>query len=174
MAQPSQPQRSIDAGGVHRLSQITTVQDYIDDLAWRVETGEPSAWHQGLQKYFRALSYRLEKVDLFHGDWKRCVSRGVINRTQKRKGITGIFFDPPYSPDACESENIYLYCGNVAKEVEEWCRAHQDRTDLRIALCAYAGTVNLPGWTEYAWVNSGGAKGKRGLERIFFSPSCLP
>jgi hypothetical protein len=66
------------------------------------------------------------------------------------------------------TRRIYAHCGNVAQEVEDWCRQHQDRKDLRIALCGYEGTVDL-GWAKYAWKNIGGANAKRHLERIWFS-----
>jgi hypothetical protein len=82
----------------------------------------------------------------------------------EEEGNPGIFFDPPYLPSCCDSNDIYEHCGDDANDVQDWCRAHQDRADLRIALAGYEGTVSLPGWSSYAWSNSGGA----------FSPACLP
>jgi hypothetical protein len=119
---------SDDCGGAHCQSPLAhTVGDYLDDFLTRLENHQPSAWLEGLQVYFRALQNRLERVDLCHGDWRRCVTKGVLNRGLKRKSYTAILFDPPYMPDTCESERIYTHCGDVAKEVEEWCREYGDR-----------------------------------------------
>jgi hypothetical protein len=43
-------------------------------------------------------------------------------------------------------------------------------------LARYWGTCDLVsyGWKVHAWTNTGGARGKRGHERLWFSPACLP
>ena len=66
----------------------------------------------------------------------------------------------------------------VAK-VRAWALEHGDDPDLRIALCGYAGEHEMPKtWTEHAWKGARGyvAEGNtnRELERIWFSPHCLP
>jgi hypothetical protein len=154
-------------------SRRETVADYLADLRDRVENGKPSRRQEGLLKYFKALAYRLESVDLLHGDWTRCLGKGVLNRGRNKNKSVGVFFDPPYRRDCCESERLYAHSGDVAAEVEEWCREHTHESYLRICLAGYEGSVHLPGWSKYAWTNSGGARGKRDRERLWFSPHCL-
>jgi hypothetical protein len=55
---------------------------------------------------------------------------------------------------------------------------HGPDPDLRIALCGYEGEHEMPGWTKHAWKAARGYAGEsnenRQLERIWFSPHCLP
>ena len=150
-----------------------TLADYLDNLIQRVENNRPSPWLEGLELYFKALQYRLEKVDIFAEDWKRTVTEGILKRGIRRgKRTTAVFMDPPYLESSCDSADLY-HSGNVWEDVIKWCRDHEDRTDMRICLAGIEGTASLPGWTEFAWTNSGGAKTKRAKERLWFSPHCL-
>ena len=106
------------------------------------------------------------------GDWQR-----VTGPTPTVKlGTTGVFLDPPYE------EFGHLYnCNEVFREVAEWAIANGDNPKLRIALCGYDGSFELPdGWSEVVWrgIGYGGGKGAQGnlnrhKERIWFSPHCL-
>jgi hypothetical protein len=161
--------------GVNAEDKQLVYGGWLEDLIRRVEHDEPSAWQEGLKRYFKALSYRLEKVDLLCGYWKRAVSEGILNRARGTNKITAIMFDPPYDPRTCESKQIYAHCDeDVARDVEIWCRVHEWQPKLRICLAAYAGSVALPAWAEYKWSNAGGAHGRRDQERLYFSPHCLP
>jgi hypothetical protein len=154
-------------------NQVESAGDYLDELRARVETGKRSDWQQGLLQYFTALAFRLERVTLFHGDWRKCVSDGVLNRSVNRLGQQAILLDPPYREDCCQSAKIYAH-GGVWDSVVDFCREYGERCDLRIALCGYEGTADLEkySWQVYSWVNSAGARGKRDCERIWFSPAC--
>lgn len=117
----------------------------------------------GVAAWLHALSCRLERVRIIHGDWRRALNNhyGGAN--------TAIFFDPPYR----SFERIYSARGTpVALEVAEWARDH---ADLRIALCGYRGDYDLPGWEIHAW-SRGAAYGSTKTsdkECIWFSPACL-
>jgi hypothetical protein len=129
---------------------VLTYGDWLEGIIHRVEGDGPSGWQEGLRRYFRALSYRLEKVDLLHGDWRRCVNESILNRGRGSKTkMTGTLFGPPYRPDTCESDELYKHCGDVARDVEIWCRVHEWQPDLRICPCALEGPVTLPAWIEY-------------------------
>jgi hypothetical protein len=91
---------------------------------------------------------------------------------------TAIFLDPPYDPELRQKKLYAEDDPDVSRLVREWCLAHGDDRDLRIALCGYEGEHDMPGWECHAWK---GAKGyasadneNRTLERIWFSPHCLP
>jgi hypothetical protein len=131
--------------------------------------------------WFRALQQRLRRVRVACGDWQRVLGDSVLG---KGKNVGGrrpcaVFLDPPYSH---EFRDPYLYSEDDAKvsdKVRVWAIEHGDDPDLRIALCGYAGEHEMPkSWTEHAWKGARGyaAEGNanRELERIWFSPHCLP
>lgn len=131
--------------------------------------------------WFLALQARLRRVRVACGDWKRVLGDSVLG---KGKNVGGrrpcaVFLDPPYSH---EFRDPYLYSeddASVSAQVREWAIDHGDDPDLRIALCGYAGEHQMPAsWTEHAWKAARGyaAAGNtnRELERIWFSPHCLP
>jgi hypothetical protein len=131
--------------------------------------------------WFLALQARLRRVRVACGDWKRVLGDSVLG---KGKNVGGrrpcaVFLDPPYSH---EFRDPYLYSeddASVSVLVREWALDHGDDPDLRIALCGYAGEHDMPAnWTEHAWKGARGyaAEGNnnRELERIWFSPHCLP
>ena len=114
-------------------------------------------------EWIRALSRRLARVRLIHGDWSRCLNHHY------GKANTAIFFDPPYRA----FERLYGKQAPVADAVAEWCREHEG--EAKIALCGHAGDYSLPGWTEFPWdrgrltYNSGKTTAK---EAVWFSPTC--
>lgn len=131
--------------------------------------------------WFRALQHRLRRVRVACGDWQRVLGDSVLG---KGKNVGGrrpcaVFLDPPYSH---EFRDPYLYSeddARVSDKVRVWALEHGDDPDLRIALCGYAGEHDMPkSWTEHAWKGARGyaAEGNsnRELERIWFSPHCLP
>lgn len=142
----------------------------------RFQIPHSGAW-QGMQRdtpllpWFRAISAALRRAVILHGDWSRCVN--VYYGTRHATGGTGIFFDPPY-PDY---EAVYS-AGNdapVALQVAEWCREHQSKPNLKIAICGHEGDYDLPGWSVWSWVRGGSTYGgtkTQKAERIWFSPQC--
>ena len=158
--------------GRELFTRPQTPADYLFDLLGRVEEGGPSVWQENLKKYFEVFSRRLERVNLFHGHWRRCVGKGVLNRGEG--SCTAVFLDPTYNPKLCDSEKLYGVMAS-SEEVREWAVANGDRPDLRIVLCGYEGEHAMPeNWTAKAWTNRGGGIGKRDKERLWFSPHCLP
>lgn len=131
--------------------------------------------------WFRALQARLRRVRVACGDWTRVLGDSVLG---KGKNVGGrrpcaVFLDPPYSH---ELRDPYLYSEDdpaISAKVREWALEHGDDPDIRVALCGYAGEHDMPkGWTEHAWKAARGYAGagndNRALERIWFSPHCLP
>lgn len=128
--------------------------------------------------YFAALSARLERVRIAHGDFERVLGDSVT----VRRGLTAVFLDPPYASDC---DDVYSHSDTEpARRAAQWCRENGHRKDLRIALCGYAGEHDLPGWSAYRWKTAGGygntaagggrGKANRHKETIWFSPHCLP
>jgi hypothetical protein len=140
-----------------------------------------------LKDYFQSLADRLRYVRVCCGDWTRvCGAAATVTN-----GLTGVFLDPPYDQSQRYS-NIYSVETQVSREVREWCLAHGDHPQMRIALCGYEGegheTLESHGWVCVPWKTRGGyglISKKAGLykkagrenakrERIWFSPHCLP
>jgi hypothetical protein len=97
-----------------------------------------------------------------------------------RGGITGVFLDPPYAMNRCSE--LYAHDDmSISSAVRAWAVEMGKRTDMRIALCGYAGEHDLPGWEEFVWKANGGfgsqgqgqARVNARSERIWFSPACL-
>jgi len=132
-------------------------------------------------EWFLALQQRLRRVRVACGDWQRVLGDSVLG---KGKNVGGrrpcaVFFDPPY---AHEFRDPYLYSeddASVSAKVCAWAIEHGDDPELRIALCGYSGEHQMPkNWTEHVWKGARGYAGasntNRELERIWFSPHCLP
>jgi hypothetical protein len=132
--------------------------------------------------WFGVLRDRIRTVRVCCGDWLRvCDSHSVTTRL----GLTGIFFDPPYSTEAGRSEGLYgIDSGTVAHDVRAYCLERGGDPMMRIALAGYAGEgheeLEGHGWACVAWKSSGGygnrtrkGKGNSAKERIWFSPHCL-
>lgn len=136
----------------------------------------------GLVEWMEALAARLERVRVCCGQWDRILGPSPTVTL----GTTAVLLDPPYANEV-RSEGMYRHDdGDVASDVLDWCIEHGNNPDLRIALCGYAtethGVLKTEhGWDEHAWSTSGGysqqakvVSENRHLERIWFSPACLP
>jgi hypothetical protein len=146
-----------------------------------VGQGDAGSGEQGLCAWFEVLAKRLERVRVCCGDWQRVCGPSPTTR----QGLTGLFFDPPYSSEAERDKNIYSEENlTVAHDVREYCIKHGSNPLLHIALCGYVGeheSLAEYGWTPYYWTAPGGmahtgnAKGKENRKRevIWFSPHCL-
>jgi DNA adenine methylase len=136
-------------------------------------TGAATTRSEGLLAYFKELAQRMERVDVLCGGWKRCVTDSLLDQ---RRGTTAILLDPPYSTDV-RWGGMYGYDGgpDLSRQVREWAVAHGENPRLRIAFCGLADEHKMPrSWHEHGWSNAGGGKGRRHMERIWFSPHCLP
>lgn len=125
------------------------------------------------------LASRLRNVRVACGDWTR-----VCGPTPTTKnGLTGVFLDPPYSPD--DRADVYR-CDDfdIAHTVRSWCIERGDDPLLRVALCGYdTEHIELEehGWTVKEWKAHGGygsqgeTQGRHNAhrERLWFSPHCL-
>jgi len=169
--QRSQPARSLphlsDSGmGVHRKLP------HLGDSG--MENPESD-----LLEYFEALASRLRQVRVCNGDWTRVLGTAVTDR----RGLTGIFLDPPYDQNI-RAKNLYAHDVPVSVAVKDWAIAHGNNPLLRIALCGYSDEFidGMPdGWKCVEWkavMGYGSQKKNKSnqnneKERIWFSPSCL-
>jgi DNA adenine methylase len=126
---------------------------------------------QSARKNVLELSKRLENVKIICGDWKRCLGNCALNEARSERSNTSIFFDPPY-PDTNREVGIYSKDSmHVGYKVEKWCKEHQSDPTLRIAICGYDNTHELPEWDKYHWNAPGNFKNAN-REVIWFSPQC--
>jgi DNA adenine methylase len=129
---------------------------------------------------FMRLQQRLRRVRVCCGDWTRVVTPAVLY-APNRAAPPAVFLDPPY---AAERATVYDHDdAGIAIAVAKWARAAvKNDPVIRIALCDYNGTHDMPGWSEFRWSTRGGyanqgkgntqAKRNRHLETIWFSPGC--
>jgi hypothetical protein len=134
-----------------------------------------------LLNWFSQLRDRLRTVRVCCGDWLRvCDSHSVTTRL----GLTGLFFDPPYSTEAGRDNSLYaVESGTVAHDVRAYCLERGDDPLMRICLAGYAGegheALEAAGWSVVAWRAAGGYGNRKGSndnaakERLWFSPHCL-
>lgn len=129
-----------------------------------------------IAEYMIRLAWRLERVRITCGDWKRVVQPSASRATAGGDGGRAVFLDPPYATSGD------LYAGtsdtSVAKEVAEWCI--DAASDLRIVLCGYDDEHDAlleHGWRKEEGQSGGGAgystnraNGRR--ERLWLSPAC--
>ena len=124
-----------------------------------------------------AIADRLRGVRVCCGDWTR-----VLGPTPTvKRGLTGVFLDPPYADEQRDSDVYSVDSMTVARDVAAWAIAHGDDPDLRIALCGYEGETEMPdSWECVPWKAPGGY-GSQGdktgrenahRERVWFSPHC--
>lgn len=135
----------------------------------------------GLYAWMEALAQRLRRVRVCCGDWSRICGP---TPTWKR-GMTGVFLDPPYSAEASRAKVYSCDDMDVARDVRAWCLENGDNPLLRIALSGYAGegheALEEAGWEVLSWKAHGGygtqgngnGRANSTRERIFFSPHCL-
>lgn len=133
-----------------------------------------------LKAWFADLQYRLRRVRVCSGDWKRVLGESVT----VNNGLTGLFLDPPY-PQEGRDARCYAHETKVWNEVWPWAVQNGGNELLRIALCGYDGRpwaqeLKDAGWVKVPWVAQGGYGGGMGSqgeanrhrERIWFSPNC--
>jgi DNA adenine methylase len=121
--------------------------------------------------YLQRLAARLRHVRILNTSWQRAVKTCLTGELGRSPDATvGLFFDAPYK--GYESHYRHPQKG-VADEVARWAAFYGENPRFRIAVCGYAGDHEFRrGWEEFPWV---GAQGKlRHLERVWFSPFCLP
>lgn len=132
-------------------------------------------------EWFGILQARLRRVRVACGDWKRVLGPSVLG---KGKNVGGrrpcaVFLDPPYKHEMRDSGLYSEDEVGVSGQVCQWALEHGNDPDIRIALCGYEGEHKMPDdWTVYQWKGSRGYSSEknsnRNLERIWFSPHCLP
>jgi DNA adenine methylase len=130
----------------------------------------PGSRGESLQQLYAFLAARLERVNIFSGDWKRAVQPAVTTR----HGITGVFLDPPYTEESRRKDGLYAKEDlHIGHEVRAWAVAHGENPKSRIAFCGYEGEYRMPSnWSVFEWKATGSKNGHK--ERIWFSPHCLP
>lgn len=147
-----------------------------DDTASVPISAMPERAH--LVDYLTGLANRLRRVRVCCGDWSRvCGPTPTV-----KQGITGVLLDPPYAAE--RTDDLYAVdSGDVAHAVRAWALTWGDDPRMRIALCGYEGEHEMPeSWDCVAWKAYGGygsqgqnaARENKHLERIWFSPHCLP
>jgi hypothetical protein len=170
--------------GVHNDNHLHEKMPHVGDYGRGVQhvvngtCAERRAW---LVNWFQSLRDRLRTVRVCCGDWKRvCGSESVTTRL----GVTGVFFDPPYSSETGRTMSLYSQdCGKIAHSVREYCIERGSNQEMRIVLAGYEGEHNeleKHGWGKVAW-EAGGGYANRGqkkkenakLERLWYSPHCV-
>lgn len=142
-----------------------------------------------LIRWFRLLSARLRHVRIVNGDWKRVCTSGALKMLQVRqkKGVAGVFLDPPYSDAAGRADGLYAVEDlKVAAEARDWCLENGDDPDYRIVLAGFEGEheeLEAAGWRVVEWFAAGWLNGgyaqanKNGhqqhRERLWCSPHTL-
>jgi hypothetical protein len=150
-----------DAGmGVQAAGQIPHASNAGRGVQAAGQIPHASDAGMGVHLWLAALSARLARVRVTHGDWHRCLNHHY------GKDRTAVFLDPPYKGFA------KLYgAENISDAVERWAR---DNAGLRVAICGHAGDYELPGWDPFAWKRGStyGSSKTSDQEVIWFSPAC--
>jgi site-specific DNA-adenine methylase len=131
------------------------------------------------------ISRQLRDAAILRRDALEIIDRFQRVATYDCYKTMGLFVDPPYSPQMCDSGGLYGKNADdqIAQRAAARCIDLADKTDYKIAFCGYDGEHNFPqNWITYEWKASAGysrfAKGEtrgktnRFKERIWFSPSC--
>jgi hypothetical protein len=132
-----------------------------------------------LGNYFQGLAERLAAARVCCGDWSRVVGPSVT----VKHGLTGMFFDPPYSHSERDAD-LYATETDCAAEVSAWCLANGDHPLLRVVLAGYTGehdALATAGWKSLTWKARGGygsqgqgaGRANAAREVLWFSPHCL-
>ena len=130
-----------------------------------------------IRDWMGMLHDRLRNVRVTCGDWGRVVKDSVTTR----HGLTAVFLDPPYT----KGEMNYSaggVGGELAMDVQAWCRANGDNPLLRIVLCGHAGehdALLAHGWHTRTWTARKGyaladeAVANSASETLWCSPHCV-
>lgn len=131
-------------------------------------------------EWFVALLDRLRRVRVVCGDWQRVLTPSVLGTTTTRNsGMNpcAVFLDAPYQHEFRDPRLYSLDDPELSSLTFRWALEHGDDPDLRIAVCGLEGEHVFPDtWTKHEWtgVRGYGSGKNRHLERIWFSPHCLP
>ena len=151
----------IGSGWCERESKI----QHVTDAGMGVQSQIPHIGNAGMGVWFAALSDRLARVRIIHGDWTRCLNHHYGDTE------TAVFLDPPYRA----FERLYA-SGSAAPVADAVCEWARENSNLRVALCGHRGDYDLPGWSVMEWsrgrLTYGGAQ-TTAEEAIWFSPACL-
>lgn len=169
------PTQSQAGQGVHAQSVLRRLPSLGNDRGLHGVAAPPCT------DWFRALQVRLRRVRVACGDWTRVLGDSVLGKGQNVGGRRpcAVFLDPPYPHDG-RSTGLYAEDdADIASRVRDWALEHGDDRDLRIALCGYEGSYEMPAsWTKFAWKAARGYAAEdnenSARERIWFSPHCLP
>ncbi len=146
--------RGIHAGATAIAKNLATLVD--GETTVRDEVVEYLAW----------LSWRLRRVRITCGDWRRILTPAVTTS----HGTTGVVLDPPYDDSTGRDKRIYgIDDPALSPACRRWAIDHQHDPRLRIVLCGeddeHAELEREHGWSVVAW---------RGRERLWLSPHCQP
>jgi len=119
-----------------------------------------------LCKWFNTLAERLRGVKVACGDWERICTVSTLTGGDKKQAA--VLLDPPYAG----TEYVYSESNNVFNRVLQWCQDNGDNANLKIALCTYDDTLDLPTWDKVRWESRSGYQGDGSREIIYFSPAC--
>jgi hypothetical protein len=142
-----------NSGGVHGHDEAVTCEDR----------------RQWLIGWFMKLRDRVNRVRFCCGDWRRvCNSQS----STVRLGLTGIFFDPPYSAEAGRNPGLYAHDSlTIAHDVRAYCLERGGDPQMRIVLAGYLGEgheeLEQYGWRRLPWPAAAGynARTEEGQER---------
>lgn len=147
--------------------------------------GQGTVTSTSIEDWFKILQDRLKKVRVCCGDWSRVVTPSVTykNKSLTKKGMVGVFLDPPYLVENRE-DKLYRIETNVFADVCNWAIENASIPQMRIAVCGYEGDFDFPkDWEVFNWQTTGGfssfakskVQGKENSkkETIWFSPSCI-
>ncbi len=131
-----------------------------------------------IHEWMEKLHQRLRDVRVTCGDWSRVVKDSVTTR----HGLTAVFLDPPYTKGSMDY-TAKGTGGDMAMDVQAWCRDNGGNKALRIVLCGHAGEHDdllQHGWSIRTWTARKGyaltdeAVENSGSETLWCSPHCMP
>lgn len=134
------------------------------------------SYRDTMTEQLQQLANHLRGCVLTCSPWQSVLTRSALYK----RTPTFVFLDPPYA-DGEFDDGVYENGGGVWSDVVAWCREHGSDERLRIVLCGYEDTADLPGWSRRTWSTGGGMAvihgGGRGIENgdrecIWFSPHC--
>ena len=131
-----------------------------------------------IHTWMAKLHQRLRDVRVTCGDWSRVVKDSVTTR----HGLTAVFLDPPYTKGEMDYSAGGVG-GDLAMDVQAWCKANGHDKALRIVLCGHKGEHDAlldHGWHTRTWTARKGyaitdeAVENSASETLWCSPHCMP
>jgi len=131
-----------------------------------------------IHTWMAKLHQRLRDVRVTCGDWSRVVKDSVTTR----HGLTAVFLDPPYTKGEMDYSAGGVG-GDLAMDVQAWCRANGGNKAMRIVLCGHKGehdALLAHGWHTRTWTARKGyamtdeAVENSASETLWCSPHCMP